>query len=87
MSENETNKNNMEKGFFSKLSNGDFGLAKTYWLYNVLVGTVFNILMKLIISIEFFIIALVAYIAYSIPVLIGLWQSANKYKGKKLLPK
>ncbi len=48
MSENETNENTTERGFFSKLSNGDFGLAKTFWLYNILVSVVANILMKLV---------------------------------------
>ena len=28
------------KGFFSKLINGDFSLARTYWLYGVVVGIV-----------------------------------------------
>ena len=28
--------------FLNKLSNGDFGLAKTYWVYGVLVGFIMN---------------------------------------------
>jgi hypothetical protein len=84
MSENEINENNTERGFFRKLSNGDFGLAKTYWLYNVLVSVVANILMKLIVSIELSAFMLVAMIAYSIPSLIGLWKSSSKYKGSKI---
>ena len=31
---------NEHKGFFSKLSSGDYGLAKTYWLYGVVAGIV-----------------------------------------------
>ncbi len=84
MSENETNENTTERGFFSKLSNGDFGLAKTFWLYNILASVVANILMKLVVSIEFLIFVLVAIIAYSIPALIGLWKSASKYNGSKI---
>ncbi|MBA5248681.1 MAG: hypothetical protein FE834_03980 [Gammaproteobacteria bacterium] len=84
MSENEINKNTTERGFFGKLSNGDFGLAKTYWIYNVLVNVVANILVELIVSIELFVFVLVAMIAYSIPALIGLWKSASKYKGSKI---
>jgi len=42
--ENATNgSETIEKGFFGKLSNGDFGLAKTYWRYGVGVQFVVRI--------------------------------------------
>jgi len=77
MRENETI-NTIEGGFFRKLSNGDFGLAKTYWLYNVLAIIVGNILMELSAYV------LMAIIAYSIPSLTGLWKAANKYRGSRI---
>lgn len=40
-----------QKGFFSKLSAGDFGLAKTYWLYGVVVGIVINLVIQIVPSI------------------------------------
>lgn len=86
MSENENVTNSVtttEKGFFGKLSNGDFGLAKTYWLYGVLVGFVLNIAMKPITSIGLLVIVMLAYTAYEIPVIMGVWRAANKYEGSK----
>jgi hypothetical protein len=83
MSENE-NVTTTEKGFFGKLSNGDYGLAKTYWLYGVLVGFVVNIEMKPITSIGLLVIVMLAYTAYEIPVVMGTWRAANKYEGSKV---
>lgn len=34
------------KGFFATLANGDFGYAKIYWSYDVLVSVVGNILIS-----------------------------------------
>ena len=70
-----------EKPFFQKLANGDFGLAKTYWIYGVLVGVVANILSNIITSINGLIIFMVLYTAYEIPVLMGIWRASDKYQG------
>ncbi len=83
MSKNETNENNMGKGFFNKLSNGDFGLAKTFWLYYMLVSVVFNILAKIIVEPIFLIIISITFLAYAVTAMIGIWKSANKYEGSK----
>jgi hypothetical protein len=87
MNENENMENDsetLEKGFFGKLSNGDFGLAKTYWLYGVLAGFIVNIAMKPITSIGLLVCVMLAYTAYAIPVIMGTWRAANKYKGSKI---
>lgn len=87
MNENENVANDSEtaeKGFFGKLSNGDFGLAKTYWLYGVLVGFIVNIAMKPITSIGLLVFVMLAYTAYEIPVIMGTWRAANKYEGSKI---
>ncbi len=34
--------------FLNKLKNGEFGLAKTYWLYGVIVALPFNIIIEYI---------------------------------------
>lgn len=73
-----------EKGFFGKLLNGDFGLAKTYWLYGVLVAFILSIPIKFITSIESIIIIILLSGVYQITVLMGVWRAANKYKGLKL---
>ncbi|MCS5551495.1 MAG: hypothetical protein NZ811_08275 [Gammaproteobacteria bacterium] len=72
------------KGFFGKLANGDFGLAKTYWVYGVLVGFVVSIIINVITSIGGLVILMLAYTAYEIPVIMGTWRAANKYQGSKI---
>jgi DedD protein len=87
MSENENvtyRTTSSEKGFFGKLSNGDFGLAKTYWLYGVLIDFVGGIAIQLITSIGLFAIVMLAYTAYRIPVIMGIWRAASKYEGYKI---
>jgi len=73
-----------QKGFFGKLANGDFGLAKTYWVYGVLVGFVVSIIINVITSIGGLVILMLAYTAYEIPVIMGTWRAANKYQGSKI---
>ncbi len=75
-------------GFFNKLSRGDYGLAKTYWLYGVAIGVVFNIVLSIVFSIikspGMIAIALLAYTAYGIPAITGIWRSATRYTGHKV---
>ncbi|MFO8020506.1 MAG: hypothetical protein R6U96_17925 [Promethearchaeia archaeon] len=52
-----------QRGFFSKLVNGDFGLAKTYWLYGFVVGLIINVVTRIIPSLG----ALAAILAVAIP--------------------
>lgn len=85
MSEIETTANDStEKGFLWKLANGDFGLAKTYWLYGVLVGFIVNIAIKPITSASLLVIVMLAYTLYEIPVVMGTWRAADKYQGSKI---
>lgn len=70
-------------GFFSKLINGDFGLAKTYWLYGVLVGVVINVIVRVIPSLEILALVIALALAYQAVVLVGVWRAANKYRGRK----
>ncbi len=72
-------------GFFAKLANGDYGLAKTYWLFGVLVDVIVSILAPIIIieSAGALAILVLVYTAYEIPVLMGVWRAANRYAGPK----
>ena len=76
------------KNFFIKLSSGDFGLAKTYWLYWVLALVAANIVMAIVpmktTLILIPIIIMVASVAYLIPVAMGVWRAANQYEGRKI---
>ena len=70
--------------FFVKISSGDFGLAKTYWLYWVPVLLAVNALMLIMPTTATLVIVAVAYTAYLIPVVIGVWRAANQYEGQKI---
>ena len=70
------------KGFIKKLRDGDFGLAKTYWLFGVLAGIVANIIGGLIESLLILLIFTALQIVYMIFFYQGVWNAANKYEGK-----
>lgn len=77
--------------FFKKLGNGNFGLAKTFWLYNFLVNVVFSIITRLLLSYNnysfyFFwlFIIFIPSLAYVIIVGMGVWSSAKNYLGPKI---
>ena len=74
------------KGFFEKLQDGDFGLAKTFWLYGALVSFIASIIMELtaIISIGFLAIIKLPYTVYGAAVIMGTWRAANKYEGPEI---
>ena len=72
-----------QKGFFSKLVNGDFGLAKTYWLYGFLVGLIINVLTRIVPSLGALAVILAVAIPYQVMVLLGVWRAADKYQGRK----
>ena len=73
-----------EHGFFQKLSSGEFGLAKTYWLYGVVVGFVLSLGIKAITSMGLLTIIILTYAAYQTLVLSGTWRASNKYEGWKV---
>lgn len=75
--------------FFSKLINGDFGLAKSFWVYGVLVFFLSNIIFNVAISnfgvsvgmvIGFMLVSTI----YEITVILGVWCASNKYQGQRL---
>jgi hypothetical protein len=65
------------KGFFSKLVNGDFGLAKTYWLYGFVVGIVINVLTRIVPSLGALAVILALAIPYQVMVLLGVWRASG----------
>ncbi|PFG54303.1 hypothetical protein ATG98_3523 [Marinobacter sp. LV10R520-4] len=71
-----------QKGFFSKLMSGDFGLAKTYWLYGFLVGLIINVVTRIIPSLGAVAIILALTIPYQVMVLLGVWRAADRYQGR-----
>jgi gas vesicle protein len=77
-----------QRGFFGKLVNGDYGLAKTYWLYGGLVGGIaggiVSLIPELVQSIGLFFILMLCGTAYHITIAIGTWRAASKYQGSKI---
>ena len=71
------------KGFFSRLTSGDFGLAKTYWLYGVVISVAINMALKVVTSLGVLAVAIVLVIIYQAMVLLGIWRAASRYQGWK----
>lgn len=72
------------KSFFMKISSGDFGLAKTYWLYWALILPPVNAAMVIVPTTATLVIVALANAAYLIPALIGVWRAANRCEGRKI---
>ena len=75
------------KGFIKQLIDGDFGLAKTYWLYFVLGSNLLWLLLMFPISsssLGLIVVSMLAVISYDIVVLTGIWNSASRYTGSKI---
>lgn len=69
------------KRFFRRLADGDMGLPKTYWLYGVVVGTLFNLISRLVTSTGALIVLILVYAIYEMHVLFGTWRAASRYSG------
>ena len=69
--------------FLTDLKDGDYGLAKTYWLFGVIGNILISFLIIPILSISkvLLIIGLIVIVIYTIIVLIGIWNSASNYRG------
>jgi hypothetical protein len=74
----------MKKDFFQKLKDGDFGLAKTYWGFYILVSIIYTLLLEIIFTTiyEPYNHAIDAVTSpYFLFVLYGAWNAAHKYCG------
>lgn len=76
-----------DKPFFSKLASGDFGLAKTYWIFGVLVGIAVNFIVSTAgavgsLNIIYFVALL--HTLYFFPLSFGTWRAADRYTGNKI---
>ena|ERR1700730_2536552 len=77
-----------DKSFIAEVMAGDFGLANAYWLLGVFGGgllcipiVIFNeALGRPKVAAVLFLV----YVAYIVPVGIGIWNAAGKYKGRKV---
>lgn len=74
-------------GFFSKLTQGDYGLPKTYWLFGVLGNLLFIFPVALAAAAEsmpILVLVLIASVVYSLAVAVGIWRASDKYLGPKV---
>ena len=72
------------KGFWKKLISGDFGLAKSYWLFLVGVNIIFRILFaagEQSGSVSFILGVALVWVIYEPIAFIGTWRASDKYKG------
>jgi hypothetical protein len=72
-----------QKGFLGNLISGNFGLAKTYWVYGVLGAVIVSIFLELADFNAMYIAVLLLYFVYHIIVIIGIWRASAKYEGAK----
>jgi hypothetical protein len=96
--ENKSGKFDLEEKistFFSELTKGNYSLAMTYWVYGVLAGFVWSVAILSIVqtldsewsqdSIKtLYKFLYVAMTAYFCAVYVGIWKSADKFKGNKV---
>ncbi len=67
---------------FKKLRDGDYGLAKTYWVFGVLISTALAIVIPYVaeFGLGWAILLYPAVLFYSANVLIGTWHAADRYQ-------
>ena len=76
-----------QKYLLENLWEGNFGLAKTYWVFGVLGGIVWSVGIAALNpdpeerTMEFVLFLLACYYFF---VYVGIWQAANKFVGSKV---
>jgi len=76
-----------QKFFLGKLYHGHFGLAKTVWLYGVLVNITTSLtvnLFKTNTTPEALILFTLLALTYNLIQMSGAWEAAEKYQGRHL---
>ena len=71
---------------YEKFIQGEFGLARTYWLFGVLVSAVVNVLANFIFPVTWSPVIFVIFGVYMCALLVAVFQAARKYQGPKIWP-
>jgi len=67
------------------LTNGDFGLAKTFLFHGLFLGFAMSIFLTPLASTTLLLVStLVVATLYAIPSHLGVWRAASKYEGRKV---
>lgn len=74
-----------ERGFIEKFMAGDFGLAKTFWLFAFLPNFVLSPIVR-VLPLGAGMVLAVILTPYLIFAMIAIWRAAAKYEGKKIWP-
>jgi hypothetical protein len=69
------------QAFFPRLLRGDYGLAKTFWLYLVLVSVLMAAALTLVESIPVLLLLNLLFTGYRVVALIGTWRAADRFTG------
>ena len=75
--------------FFVRLYGGKYSLAKTFWLYGIVVNGVFNIGKILSITshaITLFYALVAMHLLYYIIWIFGIWRASERYEGSSIWP-
>ena len=68
--------------FLNNLKSGQYGLAKTYWLFGVAIFLPLNMLYSSgVLSYELILVTFVLTVMYSYFWIIGCWVAASNYQG------
>jgi len=70
------------KNHLNKLYHGDIGLAKTIWLYAVVINCVLFGLFTIRFNHVVELALLLFILAYNLIVMTGIWAASEKYQGK-----
>jgi len=69
--------------WFEKIIDGDFGLAKAYWLFYFIPNGLLTFLLQKVPNEQYFWIY-GFYSIYLLPVMLGIWRAADRYEGSKI---
>jgi len=74
-------------GIITKLWNGDYSLAKTFWLFDLLIGMIAGFALLLLLmfcqcTLNVMTAIYSVMLCYAVLVNVGLWRAADKYSGK-----
>ena len=76
----------VSQDFISRLTRGDFGLAKTFWLYGFLVSFMLNIMFKIVeysslVEDDWLFIIGIGIVSWAVVAWTGIWRSASRHEG------
>src|SRR5882762_7136680 len=77
-----------EKSFIAEVMAGDFGLANAYWWLGVFGGGLLSIPIAIFNEAlgmpKLAAVLFLIYLFYIVPVIVGVWNAAGKYEGRKV---